>query len=352
MTAQFELGTKHLENKKNALSIIKEINSPNPKEVLQELYKRSTGILPSSDGFYNDYLGLVVLIEEIAKENAIVASLMVDQILAQEIFSRYAQGSATFDKEQTYAVLCSEPGIAEVEALGTKAAKKASSWSLQGKKQISDEQQIADKFLIFAKDEDNKTRVFVTNKEDLIVERISNNISGVDIQVNTIDIDLNIDEDQNIAVIKDDYENVTTIARTLIAAVASGIAHSCVSLSIDIAKKVKGADGLPISSKQSLQFEIADMYAELEAGRMLAYYSASLIDSNTPNIKYATSAKVQATNAAAGLSVEALQILGNMGYIANDQVANLVKTAINTQVKGGTNRAQKNLIYKYMLAKK
>jgi alkylation response protein AidB-like acyl-CoA dehydrogenase len=63
-------------------------------------------------------------------------------------------------------------------------------------------------------------------------------------------------------------------------------------------------------------------------------------------------AKVQSTEAAATVSLKALQMVGNLGYLANNDFADVLQVAINGQVKGGTNRVQKNQIYSYMLAKK
>jgi len=154
------------------------------------------------------------------------------------------------------------------------------------------------------------------------------------------------------ATLNDDYEKVQCIARTYIAAVSLGIGHSAIVSSIITAKEVKDSNNQSISNTQSIQFALADMYAEHDAARMLTYYSANLIDNNKPSIKFATMAKVQSTDSAAAISVQALQIIGNLGYLANTDFADVIQAAVNGQIKGGTNRVQKNQIYQYMLAKK
>ena len=80
--------------------------------------------------------------------------------------------------------------------------------------------------------------------------------------------------------------------------------------------------------------------------------SADLIDNNKPSIKYATMAKVQATDAASGISLQSLQLLGNIGYMVNNDFADVIHFTVSEQIKGGTNRVQKSHIYQYMLAKK
>ncbi|MFH0701969.1 MAG: acyl-CoA dehydrogenase family protein [bacterium] len=354
MTAQFELGSKHIECKKQAQLAISEIKTNNPKEIVKELYNKSYGFIPQNSKTYNDYLGLVVTLEEFAKIRPEAASIIIDQILVQELLLKYGINSSknSFNSQNIYAVLCAEPGNALISSLLTKATKTSPGWKLEGKKLITKEQINADKYIIFAKDEQAKTRVFLVSKDDIKISGISKNIAGSNIVLNQIELNIKLSEECNIAIIEDNYENNTSIARTLIASVALGVAHSALVAGINAAKETKGPENQTISNTQSMQFTLADMFAELEASRMLTYYSANLIDNNKSNIKYATIAKVQATDSATGISVQALQLLGNLGYLANNDFAGFMQSAISGQVKGGTNRVQRNFIYQYMLAKK
>ena len=352
MSGQFELGSAHLEYKNQAVAAMTGITVQNSNEVIKELYKKSFGFLPADNTVYKDYLGLVVSMEEIAKINPDAASLLVDQIVFQELLNGYgtANSKNLFNINEIIAVLCLEPGVSILGSLNTKAVKTSTGWNVQGKKSISKEQQNADKFVVFAKDEEEKTRVFIVSKVN--VNKLNKTIAGSNISLGQAEINADLTEKDCIAVINDNYERVMSIARTLVASVAVGIGHSALVSATAACKETKGTDGQAISNKQSAQFTLADMFGELEAGRILTYYSANLIDSNNTNIKQATMAKVQATDAAASISLQALQILGNMGYIADTDFANMMQAAVNTQIKGGTNRVQKNLIYQYMLAKK
>lgn len=345
MAGQFELSAKHLDNKKQAQEAAIEIQSLEAKEAVKTLYAKSYGLLPSTDAAYDDYIGLTISVEEIAKTNPVAATIIVDQIIAQEIIARYGTGS--FNKDEIIAILCSEPGISSLNELKTIVING----SLQGKKLISKEQLNADKFFIFA-NEEGQTKIYSVAKAALNVINTAKNIAGTEILLNQVEINTSVSDSEYVAVINDNFEAVQSIARTLIAAVSLGVGHSALIAGIQTSKETKDGNGSAISNTQSIQFTLADLFAELESGRMLTYYSADLINSNKANIKFATMAKVQSSDTAAQISLQSLQMLGNLGYIANNDFAEVMQVAIAGQVKGGTNRVQKNQIYQYIMAKK
>lgn len=354
MTGQFELGAKHLENKKQAESAVAEIKALDCKAATKELYSKSYGLIPARSKAYNDYLGLAVALEEIAKSCPVAASLLAEQELAQELLINYGNENAKdlLNTNELFSILCSEPGKALFDSIETKAVKASGGWEISGKKSITKEQLNADKFIVFTKDENNNPELFVIAKNDLNLLKVNKNFAGANLTLNQAELKLTLPEKNHIGTINDNYEKTMCIARTMVAAVSLGIGHSALAAGINTAKEVKGPENQAISNTQSMQFAFADMFGELEAARMLTYYSADVIDSNKPSIKFATMAKVQATDSASGISLQALQILGNLGYLANNDFADIMQVALNGQIKGGTNRTQKNLIYKYMLAGK
>jgi len=354
MTGQFEIGSKHIEYRKLANLAIEEVKSSTFNEIVKVLYKKSYSVVPSKEAAYDDYLGAVISIEEVAKVSPQAASIMVDQMVAQEILNRFGteKGKKEFNPDNLYAVLCSEPGLTTINSITTKAAKTAKGWNLTGKKSITSEQLSSDNFLVFARDEEDKIRIFAISKSNLNLNQVSKSVAGSDVVLNQLNIDQEVSDNNCIAVLTNDYEKVQCIARTYIAAISLGIAHSAIVNSVTTSKEVKNSDGTAVSNTQSIQFALADMYAEHEAARMLTYYSANLIDNNKASIKYATMAKVQSTDSAAAISLQSLEIIGNLGYLANTDFADIIQSAVNSQIKGGTNRVQKNQIYQYMLAKK
>lgn len=290
-----------------------------------------------------DFMDLTLIIENLSKKNANLALFMAEQILAKDILEKY---NGSFDKNLNYAVLCAEPGGCSIDNIQTKAEE----FTIKGSKTISQEQLKADVFLVFAKDENNKAAIYEMNKTALNILSLDKNIAGSDVSLTQVEI--NSQAKSKIATISREYESIQTKARTLIAAGAIGIAHSSLVAAIETSKSVKNYTGQALSANQSVQFSLADMFVEIEAARALTYLSANLVDTENPNIKYAAMAKVQASNAAVKISSEAFQMLGNFGFMKDNSFADIIKSAINTQIKGGTNRVQQNQIYNYLLAKK
>ncbi|MEI7475113.1 MAG: acyl-CoA dehydrogenase family protein [bacterium] len=350
MTYKYELGKKHIACKNNANTDIVESNGS-----IIDMMSRGYGVIPSAEAKYEDYLGLTVVTEEIAKINPEVAAVLADLAVAREILTRYgnAQGKELASANEVIAVICSEPGITSLNSVSATLVKSENGYTLNGKKLVSSEQMNSDKFIVLAKDENEKIQLVCLTKEQFNIVGVTKKVAGKNVLLNQAVVETSITEAQLVGSINDDFEAVLSIARTLIAAVAIGIGHSAIVSSIQTAKEVKGAENrLALSNTQSLQFTLADMFTEVEAGRMLAYFSADTIDKAKPNVKYATMAKIQASDAAAAVSVQALQILGNLGYLGNNEFADVIMSAVNCQVKGGTNRVQKNQLYKYLLAKK
>lgn len=354
MAGQFELGSKHIECMKVANQNLLEAQDINPKETAKKLIEKTYGFLPSESQVYDDYLGLTVALEEISKISSDVASVIADQVLIREIFKAYGNNNASevLNSKGTIGLLCSESGLTSINNISTKAIRNNGQWTITGKKQIYNEQLSSDSYLVFAQDEEGLIRLFILASDQLNINIINKNIASSKVSLTQAVIDVTVNENAHVGVISDEFENVQTVARTIIAATSIGIAHSALIASIGVAKEVKNDEGQAISSSQNIQFTLADMFAEIEASRMLTYFSANSIDENKSNIKIATMAKVKASDIAAKSSIDALHILGNIGYIANTEFANIVLRAVDNQVKGGTNRTQMSKIYKYMLAKK
>jgi alkylation response protein AidB-like acyl-CoA dehydrogenase len=349
MAGQFELGTKHLECMKLASQNLSEAGN-SVSAMLQKTY----GQLPSESQVYDDYLGLTVAIEEIAKTSPETASVLSDQVVIREIFKAYGNSNAAaiLESGSTLGILCSEPGMSSVSTITTKATRNNGEWTINGIKQICNEQLSADNYVIFAQDEEDVIRLFVVSKSQITVNTVNKQIASAKVSLCQANINVTLSESSHVGDVTDEFEFVQTVARTLVAATSVGIAHSALLASISVGKEVKNSQGQALSQSQNIQFTLADMFAEIEASRMLTYLSANSIDEKKASVKYATMAKVKASDIAAKSSVDALHLLGNIGYVANTDFANVIMRAVEGQVKGGTNRTQMSQIYQYMLAKK
>lgn len=355
MADQFELGSKHLECMKIARQNISEVKSTDAKEIAKEMLSETYGFLPSESLVYDDYLGMTAAVEEIAKVSPQVASILVDQIIVKEIVKAYGNNEACSflsSNDEITGILCSESGVDSINNISTKVTGNVGNRLITGTKQISSEQLSADKYMVFAKDEEGLIRLFIIPRKMINIKTVDKKIASSSVSLSLAEINAKVEDNALAATVNDEFEYIQTVARTLIAAVSVGIAHSALITGIGTAKEVRNPKGQPISTSQNIQFTLADMFAEIEASRMLTYLSADSIDANKASIKLASMAKVKASDIAAKSSVDVLYLLGNIGYVADVNFAGIIMSAVNCQIKGGTNRIQTAQIYQYMLAKK
>jgi acyl-CoA dehydrogenase len=138
---------------------------------------------------------------------------------------------------------------------------------------------------------------------------------------------------------------MTTLDRTrpLIGALATGIARRALEESLAYAAERK-AFGQPIGDFQGVQFMLADMAKDIEAGRLLTLQSAWLLDQGRSASKQSSMAKCFATDSAMRATTDAVQIFGGNGYTKEYPVEKLMRDAKLMQIYEGTNQIQRVVI--------
>jgi len=133
-----------------------------------------------------------------------------------------------------------------------------------------------------------------------------------------------------------------------IAAQALGIAGGAYELALNYAKERK-AFGKPISQLQAISFKLADMAMDIEAARLLVLKAAWMKDQGLPYSKYASMAKLNASEVAMKTTIEAVQIHGGYGYVKEYHVERLMRDAKITQIYEGTSEIQRLVIAREIL---
>ncbi len=145
---------------------------------------------------------------------------------------------------------------------------------------------------------------------------------------------------------------LTTLDHTRpgIGAQAVGIAQGALDLAVSYAKQ-RIQFNKPIAENQGLQFMLADMATKVEASRLLIYNVAEMIDQGEKHVsKYASMAKMFASDAAMEVTNDAIQILGGYGYIKEYPAERMLRDAKITQIYEGTNQIQRLVIARSLLA--
>ncbi len=135
--------------------------------------------------------------------------------------------------------------------------------------------------------------------------------------------------------------------RISIAAMGVGLAQGAYDLAYAYAKE-REQFGKPISTFQAVQFKLADMATELEAGRALVYKAAWLKDQGRPFAREAAMAKLytgELSNRAVNWS---LQIHGGYGYMDEFAISRLYRDQKILEIGEGTNEIQRMVIAKHL----
>ncbi len=106
-----------------------------------------------------------------------------------------------------------------------------------------------------------------------------------------------------------------------------GTGRLAMKLAVDYANDRKVFGKVPIGSYQSLQFPLAQHWAELEAAKMLNLKAAWLGDTGAPYGSESNAAKLIASQAASAVTEHAMQIMGGMGYSKEMHVERLWRDA-------------------------
>ncbi|MBI4242830.1 MAG: acyl-CoA dehydrogenase family protein, partial [Planctomycetes bacterium] len=109
--------------------------------------------------------------------------------------------------------------------------------------------------------------------------------------------------------------NTLNNGRIGISAIANGIAIGAYNIARKYSKERKQF-GIYLHEMQAIQFMLAEMRTQIEAGRNLAFQSARIKDAGGDFIKYASMAKLYSSQMAMDVTRKAIQILGGYGYMA------------------------------------
>ena len=131
--------------------------------------------------------------------------------------------------------------------------------------------------------------------------------------------------------------------RISVAAMGLGLAQGAFDLASSYARERKQF-GQPIGKFQAIQFQLADMATEIEAGRNLVYKAAWLKDDGRPFAQAAAIAKLYTGELANRAVNAALQIHGGYGFMDEYAISRLYRDQKVLEIGEGTNEIQRLVI--------
>jgi alkylation response protein AidB-like acyl-CoA dehydrogenase len=137
------------------------------------------------------------------------------------------------------------------------------------------------------------------------------------------------------------------VERLILSAIQLGVAERAFDDALAYVKERKQF-GRPIGSFQALQHRLADLATELEAGKLMTYWVASMVDEDQDRMlpKEASMVKLYVTELAKRVTLEGMQMMGGYGYSSEYDMERLVRTTLVSTIYGGTSEIQRTIIAK------
>jgi alkylation response protein AidB-like acyl-CoA dehydrogenase len=139
------------------------------------------------------------------------------------------------------------------------------------------------------------------------------------------------------------FLEILDAGRISVASMGVGLAQGAYDLAYAYAKE-REQFGKPIAKFQAVQFALADMATEIEAGRALVYKAAWLKDQGRPFAREAAMAKLYTGLLSNRAANAALQIHGGYGFMEESPISRLFRDQKILEIGEGTNEVQRMVI--------
>jgi len=310
-----------------------------------------------------DMLGRVIVTEELWRADPGIGSAIGsagfgtsmileygDEWMKEEWLPRIAAG----DSASSTAI--SEPAHgSNVAGMETRAEKDGDEWVLDGNKMWITNGTVADLAVVMAKtDPDAGHRgitafLVPTDTPGYEATKIDNKLGIRASDLGEIQLDdVRVPERNVVGEVNEGFYQLMDFfasGRTSVASQAVGAAQGA----LDAAKAYAGEReqfDQPISEFQAIRHKLAEMATNTEAARSLTYRAAGAIEEGAEDeaVRFASMAKLFASETAVDVADEGLQVHGGAGYVTDHPAERFYRDARITKIYEGTSEIQKNII--------
>ena len=313
-----------------------------------------------------DFFTSVLVVEELSKVDPSIGVLVdVQNTLVINAFTRWATDAQcakylpmlASDTVGAYAL--SEAGSgSDAFALSCRATQDGPDWVLNGQKLWITNGNEANLFIVFANVNPDEGYRGITafivergmagfttgKKEDKLGIRASSTTELVfdDVRVPAENVLGEVGEGYKVAI------ETLNEGRIGIGAQMVGLAQGALDHTVRYVKE-REQFGRAIGSFQGVQFQLADMATQIEAGRLLVYNAARLKDAGQPFLTQAAMAKLFASEMAQRVASLCIDLHGGYGFTKEYPVEKLYRDAKIGTIYEGTSNMQKQTIAKVLM---
>jgi isovaleryl-CoA dehydrogenase len=151
-------------------------------------------------------------------------------------------------------------------------------------------------------------------------------------------------EDQGVAVMMSGLN----VERAVLSAIPVGIMAECVDQSLEYARQ-REQFGKKIGRFELIQEKLANMYAQLQASRLLLYQALSSVAGDKRSHRASATALTFASEASTRVALDAIQIFGGYGYMRDLPLERLARDAKLLEIGAGTSEIRRLLVARELL---
>ncbi|WP_336345798.1 acyl-CoA dehydrogenase family protein [Halalkalicoccus ordinarius] len=278
-----------------------------------------------------------------------------DEWMKEEWLTRIASG------ESACASAISEPAHgSNVAGMETRAERDDDGFVIDGNKMWITNGTVADVAVVMAKTDPGAGKrgitafLVPTDAEGFSAEKIDNKlgIRASDLGELLLD-EVRVPEENVIGEVDEGFYQLMNFfgsGRVSVAAQAVGAAQGALDAALEYADEREQFDR-KIGEFQAIQHKLAEMATSVEAARSLTYRAAGKVeeDDRRAAMKFASMAKLFASEHAIDVADESIQVHGGAGYVTDHPAERYYRDVRITKIYEGTSEIQKNIIADQLL---
>ena len=341
-----------------------------PKAVFRHLGEQGflgVTVPPEWNGLGLSYLAQALVLEEIARASPALAlsvgahsNLFADNVARNgSDRQREAFLPPAVSGEAIGALALTEPDSgSDAVSLRTRAEHQKDGYVLNGTKQFITNGPVADELLVYAKTAPERgahgISAFLVRRESpgFSVARSLDKMGMRGSPTGELSFqDVTVPSDQLLGAENGGVAIMMgglNVERAVLAAIPVGIMAECLERSTAYARE-REQFGQKIGRFELIQEKLANMYADLEASRLLVYRALDLVQKDPRSLRAAAAALTFASEASTRVALDAVQVHGGYGYMRDLPLERFARDAKLLEIGAGTSEIRRLIVARELL---
>lgn len=274
---------------------------------------------------------------------------------SHELKAKYLPRICSGESQASYGLSEADAG-SDVASMTTRAVRDGNDWIIDGSKIWISNAGASDLYTVFARTSDDRhkgiTAFLVEADWGVHVDKLEHKLGIKGSPTGVIRFDgMRVPDANRIGEVGEGFKiamHTLDRSRPTIGAQAAGIAQGAIDYAVAYMKERK-TFGAALSTRQGLQWMVAEAEMQVEAARTMVYRACAAVDADDQHGDLSVlgaMAKCFASDVAMKVTTDCVQLLGGYGYTNDFPLERMMRDAKITQIYEGTNQIQRMVIAK------